>query len=194
MHPDQRLSFDNIYYVLYNHPSFLQLHLLVKYLYSKDVIIYPFHILSHNSAVFRSHSPYRPCPARHLVYVWVNFQNAFNHTANLARSIKHFDPSLISLKSTPIWETPNRCGAINPNMCCLTQVKIFFTQCWRHSSRDSIETVRGTETTTAATNNYDGLSELTAPASVEDTREEDVYSHPTLKENKARRQTTILIK
>lgn len=70
----------------------------------------------------------------------------------------------------------------------LSQIKKIFTQCWKRRPRDDDEAVRHTETKKGSTDRVKGLSEVAAPAPVENPNEESVYLHSTLEDNLARQQ------
>ena len=74
-------------------------------------------------------------------------------------------------------------------MGAFSRIKNFFTQCWKPRVRGNDETVRHPETKKCNTDFLEGLSEVAAPAPVENSNEERVYPHSTLEDNWARLQT-----
>lgn len=73
-------------------------------------------------------------------------------------------------------------------MRALSQIKNIFTLCWKRRARDDDEAVRQPEMTTDW---LEGLSEVAAPAPVENPNEESVYLHSTLEGNLSRQQTSM---
>ena len=72
-------------------------------------------------------------------------------------------------------------------MRALSRIKNIFTMCWKRRAIDDDKAVRQPKMTE---DYFEGLSEVAAPAPVENPNKERVYLHSTLEDNLARQQTS----